>query len=145
MRSFTSYTLVRDFSSTMDRRALAASCESFPRLHIQTSSALAFGDFSCSVAWSNKACVKGGRSVESRCAAGFASNSESGMSGGNSQRLPRRNEYMHILCEEGRWQIENSDVVRTSTSNAGLTVSASLLCRFWVKYCHYGRKVFPRN
>ncbi|SRR5258706_9842230 len=131
-RSLTSYTLVRDFSSTMDRRALAASCESFPRLHIQTSSALAFGD--CNVAWSSEACVKGGRNVDSRCAAGFARNSESGMSGVNSQRLSRKRECMHVLCEEGRWQIENSDVVRTSTSNACLTVSASMPCRFWVKY-----------
>ena len=71
----------------MDCRALATSCEAFPCLHTQTSSALPFGDFSCSVAWSNRAsevCVKGGSNVDSRYADGFAGNSESGMSGVNS-------------------------------------------------------------
>ena len=71
----------------MDRRTLAASCESFPRLHMQTSSALAFGEFSHSVAWSSEAseaCVKGGSNADSRYAEGFASNSESGMSGVNN-------------------------------------------------------------
>jgi len=70
----------------MDRRALAASCESFPRLHIQTSSVLAFGDSFCSVALSggaSEADVKGGCNVDSRYTAGFASNSESGTSGVN--------------------------------------------------------------
>ena len=120
----------------MDRRALAASCESFPRLHIQTSSVWAFGDSSCSMAWlsgASEAGVKGDCNVDSRYADGFASNSESGMSGVNSQTPPRNKDFMYVLCEVGRWQIENSDFVRTSTSNAGLTVSASLLCRFWVK------------
>jgi hypothetical protein len=120
----------------MDRRALAASRESFPRLHMQTSSVLAVGDSSGSVAWSigaSEAGVKGGCNVDSRYVEGFASNSESGMSGVTSQRPPGKRDRMHVLCEEGRWQIENSDFARTSTSNAGLTVSASLLWRFWVK------------
>ena len=64
---------------------LAASCESFPRLHMQTSSVLVFGDPSCSMAWSSAAGevgVKGGCNVDSRYADGLASSSESGMSGG---------------------------------------------------------------
>jgi len=67
----------------MDRRALAANCESFPCLHIQTINALAVGDSSRSVVgWSEprEAGVKGGRNVDSRGVAGFASSSESGMS-----------------------------------------------------------------
>jgi len=47
----------------------------------------------------------------------------------NYQRASRRRSYMYVLCEEGRWQIENSDVVRTSMSNAGVDLSASLVRR----------------
>ena len=34
---------------------------------------------------------------------------------------------MRVLCEKGRSQIENSDLVRTSTSNTGFAVSASVV------------------
>jgi len=34
---------------------------------------------------------------------------------------------MRVLCEKGRSQIENSDVVRTSTSNTGFAMSASVV------------------
>jgi hypothetical protein len=67
----------------MDRKALAANCESFPRLHIQTTSALALDASSCSaVVSSNIWGVDVGDScnVDSRWVDGFASSSESGMS-----------------------------------------------------------------
>ena len=73
---------MRDLSSMMDRRALAANCESFPRLHRQTMSVLAVGDSSCSVVWLGRKRgddVKGDPSADSRGVDGFASSSESGM------------------------------------------------------------------
>jgi len=39
---------------------------------------------------------------------------------------------MYVLCEKGRWQIENSGIGRTSTSNTGFAVSASVVCKSWV-------------
>ena len=74
---------MRDISSTMDCRALAANCESFPCLHMQTINALAVGDSSCSVVGlseSRDAGVKGGRNIDSRGVDGFASSTGSGMS-----------------------------------------------------------------
>jgi len=74
---------MRDISSTMDRRALAANCESFPCFHMQTTNALVVGDPSCGVVgWSEtrEAGVKGGRIIDSRGVDGFASSSGSGMS-----------------------------------------------------------------
>ena len=66
----------------MDRKALAANCESFPRLHRKTISVLAVGDSSHSIVWlggTRDADVKVDPNADSTEVDGFASISESGM------------------------------------------------------------------